>query len=117
MTSRDISAAAAVAAPNAIAIELREALGADLVARMTRVENELVDQWAAGGQAPSAQDKQTLRAVFEIYKTLAGPQTPKLARAWLLGLNPDFERRQPAEVFASGQARDVLLKAENYVNS
>lgn len=117
MTSQDISAAAAIAAPDAIARELREALGADLVARMTRVDPELVDQWAAGGQAPSAQDEQTLRAVFEIYKTLAGPQTPKLARAWLLGLNPNFESQQPAEVFASGQARDVLIEAENYVNS
>lgn len=117
MTSQDTSAAAAVAAPDAIASELREALGADLVARMTRVETELVDQWAACRQAPSAQDEQTLRAVFEIYKTLAGPQTPKLARAWLLGLNPNFERRQPAEVFASGQMGDVLTEAENYVNA
>lgn len=117
MTSQDISAAAAVAVPDAIARELREALGADLVARMTRVEPELVDQWATGDQTPSAQDEQTLRAVFEIYKTLAEPQTPKLARAWLLGLNPNFEWQQPAEVFASGQMNDVLIEAENYVNA
>lgn len=117
MTSQDISAAAAVAEPDAIARELREALGADLVARMTRVEPEFVDQWAAGGRTPGAQDERTLRAVFEIYKTLADPQTPKLARAWLLGLNPNFERRQPAEVFASGQTGDVLIEAENYVNA
>lgn len=117
MTSQDISAAAAVAAPDAIARELREALGADLVARMTGAEPELVDQWASGGQMPNAQDEQKLRAVFEIYKTLAEPQTPKLARAWLLGLNPNFERQQPAEVFASGQVRNVLIEAANYVNS
>lgn len=84
---------------------------------MTRVEPELVVQWANGGQTPSAQDEQTLRAVFEIYKTLAEPQTPMLARAWLLGLNPNFENLQPAEVFVAGQARDVLVEAENYVNS
>lgn len=117
MTSHDSSAAAAVVAPDAVARELREALGVDLVARMIRVEPELVAQWATGGQTPSAQDEQTLRAVFEIYKTLAEPQTPKLARARLIGLNPNFEGQQPAEVFAAGQMSDVLIEAENYVNA
>lgn len=57
MNSQDISVAADVAAPDAIPRELREALGADLVAHMTQVEPELVDQWAAGDQTPNAQDE------------------------------------------------------------
>jgi hypothetical protein len=102
---------------DAIAAELRENLGIDLTARMLEVNPQMIGRWARGDQVPTAHNEQLLRAVFQIYLILISHQSPTLARGWLLGLNPNFEYEQPADLIAAGQLRDVLLEAENYVNS
>lgn len=102
---------------DAIAAELRENLGADLTARMLEVNPQMIGRWARGEQAPTVHNEQMLRAVFQIYLILISHQSPTLARGWLLGLNPNFEYQQPADLIAAGRLRDVLLEAENYVNS
>lgn len=87
----------------AVAGELRELLGARLVAYLGTVrETRAVHQWADGSRRPSEETQQRLRTALQVALLVADADGREVAQAWFQGLNPQLEDRSPARMLREG---------------
>jgi hypothetical protein len=87
---------------------LRELLGPRLVAYIGAVrETRAVHQWADGARAPSDAVKQRLRVALQVASMVAEAEGPRIAQAWLQGLNPQLDDRSPARLLREGELQEV----------
>jgi hypothetical protein len=87
---------------------LRDLLGPRLLAYLGSVrETRAVHQWADGVRAPSEAVQQRLRVALQVASMLAEAEGPRIAQAWLQGLNPQLEDRSPARLLREGDLQEV----------
>jgi hypothetical protein len=87
---------------------LRELLGPQLVAYLGSVrETRAVHQWADGTREPSAAVQQRLRVALQVVAMLAEAESPRIAQAWMQGLNPQLDDRSPARLLRDGDVDEV----------
>ena len=87
---------------------LRELLGPRLVAYLGAVrETRAVHQWAEGARTPSDAVQQRLRVALQVASMVAEAEGPRIAQAWLQGLNPQLEDRSPARLLREGELQEV----------
>lgn len=95
--------------PTELITELRELLGARLVAYLGGVkETRAVREWAAGTR--SIQDPEVverLRLAYRAARLITVRDTPGVAQAWFQGLNPQLEDRSPAVMLRTGAVDEV----------
>jgi hypothetical protein len=91
-----------------VAAALRELLGPRLVAYLGSVrETRAVHQWADGARAPSDTVQQRLRVALQVASMVADAEGPRIAQAWLQGLNPQLDDRSPARLLREGELQEV----------
>ena len=91
-----------------VATELRELLGAKLVAYLGGVgETRAVNQWADGERTPSDEVQQRLRFALRIALPIATADSASIAQAWFQGLNPQLDDRAPARLLRDGDLDEV----------
>jgi hypothetical protein len=91
-----------------VAATLRDLLGPQLVAYLGSVrETRAVHQWAEGAREPSAAIQQRLRVALQVAAMLADAESPRIAQAWLQGLNPQLDDRSPARLLRDGDLDEV----------
>jgi hypothetical protein len=96
---------------------LQEVLGQKLVAYMAAVRDPKgVGQWARGAQAPRLEAERRLRATYKILHLLLGADSPHVARAWFIGMNPQLDDESPAEAIREGRLRDALVAAQAFIS-
>jgi hypothetical protein len=87
---------------------LRQLLGPRLVAYLGAVrETRAVHQWAEGSREPSDAVQQRLRVALQVASMLAEAESPRIAQAWMQGLNPQLDDRSPARLLREGDVQDV----------
>ena len=87
---------------------LRDLLGPQLAAYLGSVrETRAVHQWADGAREPSAAVQQRLRVALQVAAMLAEAESPRIAQAWLQGLNPQLDDRSPARLLRDGDLDEV----------
>jgi hypothetical protein len=87
---------------------LRELVGPRLVAYLGSVrETRAVHQWADGARAPSEAVQQRLRVALQVASMVAEVEGPRIAQAWLQGLNPQLEDRSPARLLREAELQEV----------
>jgi hypothetical protein len=87
---------------------LRELLGPRLVAYLGSVrETRAVHQWADAARAPSEAVQQRLRVALQVASMVAEVEGPRIAQAWLQGLNPQLDDRSPARLLREGELQEV----------
>jgi hypothetical protein len=87
---------------------LRELLGPRLVAYLGSVrETRAVHQWADGSREPSDAVQQRLRVALQVAAMLTEAESPRIAQAWMQGLNPQLEDRSPARLLREGDVQEV----------
>src|SRR3954447_8793224 len=87
---------------------LRDLLGPQLAAYLGSVrETRAVHQWADGTREPSAAVQQRLRVALQVAAMLAEAESPRIAQAWLQGLNPQLDDRSPARLLREGDLDKV----------
>jgi hypothetical protein len=87
---------------------LRELLGPRLVAYLGSVrETRAVHQWADGVREPSDSVQQRLRVALQVTSMLAEAESPRIAQAWMQGLNPQLDDRSPARLLREGDVQEV----------
>ncbi len=86
--------------PAVLVKELRELLGARLVAYLGGVrETRAVRQWAEGTRSiGSGRDLSRLRVAYQAAVLLAERDQPAVVQAWFTGLNPVLGDRSPARL-------------------
>jgi hypothetical protein len=86
-----------------VAAELRELLGARLVAYLGGVrETRAAHQWADEDRQPSAEVQQRLRLALQVALPIAEADSKEIAQAWFQGLNPQLDDRSPARMLRDG---------------
>jgi hypothetical protein len=91
-----------------IATELRELLGARLVAYLGSVrETRAVHQWADGDRQPSAGIQQRLRLALQVALPIAEADGKEIAQAWFQGLNPELDDHSPAQMLRDGDPEEA----------
>ena len=91
-----------------VAGALRELLGPRLVAYLGGVrETRAVHQWAEGARTPSDAVQQRLRVALQVASMVAEAEGPRIAQAWLQGLNPQLDDRSPARLLREGDLQEV----------
>lgn len=99
----------AIRAPFAdVARELRELLGARLVAYIGGVRNtRAVREWVEGARAPSEEEQQRLRLALQVALLITQADDKEIAQAWFQGMNPQLEDRSPARLLRDAALDDA----------
>lgn len=88
--------------------ELREILGAKLVAYLGSVkETRAVRQWADGERRPSADVLQRLRDAYHVAALLHERDAAPVVQAWFMGMNPQLDDVPPARLLREGRLEDT----------
>jgi hypothetical protein len=70
-------------------------IGKKLTAFVAGVDHpEIIDSWIAGEPSPTDAEKR-LRFTYQIVMTIAIKDSPAVAQAWLVGVNPELSDRVP----------------------
>ena len=87
-----------------VVTELRQLLGAKLCAVLGSVqETRVVEQWAAGSRKPPATVERRLRVALQAAAPIAeAADSPAVAQAWFLGMNPLLDDRSPLLLLSDG---------------
>jgi hypothetical protein len=97
--------------------ELQGALGQALLSVIVRKDGRSVARWVAGTTSPSHASEQVLRDTFQVFELITSADSPAVARAWFMGMNPQLDDLSPAEALADGRARDVIAAARAFINA
>jgi hypothetical protein len=88
--------------------ELRELLGAKLVAYIARVtETRAVHEWADGVREPRGSAEERLRFALRVAAFIAERDGAGVGQAWFQGLNPQLDDRSPARLLREGDLDEV----------
>lgn len=95
---------------------LVETLGKALVAVIVNRDVRTISRWVAG-HGPNGDDEQRrVIDTLQIVELLLSGDSPTTVRAWFMGMNPQLDDDNPAEVLAQGRAREVMAAARAYAN-
>ena len=106
------------AAIREMAATLQGLLGQRIVAFMAGVEDpKAVGRWARGERIPRDETEQRLRAIYQITQLLTLADSSETARAWFIGMNPQFGDRAPFAILGEdpAQAPHVLAAAKAFI--
>lgn len=102
-----------------VAAFLQQVLGLRLVAYVAGVKDaKTVSGWARGevGEA-RLESERRLRAAYEISQLLVRFDSPKVVKAWFIGLNPLLDDESPAEAIREGRLKEAMGAAKAFVAS
>ncbi|QVG66226.1 hypothetical protein JG551_000097 [Curtobacterium flaccumfaciens pv. flaccumfaciens] len=93
--------------------ELRDVLGAQLVAYIAGVkETRAVRQWADGeGRRPQPRQEQRLRLAFRVAALLLDHDSPRVVQSWFQGMNPQLDDVAPARFILESDGADPRVIA------
>lgn len=95
--------------PAELVATLRPLLGDRILAVLAHVkETRAVRQWAEGTRSISNPDTvERLRIAYRIVQLICERDTPKVAQAWMQGLNPILADRAPVLVLREGDLAEA----------
>ncbi len=96
---------------------LQDLLTAKLTAYITGVATvKTVSRWVSEDvQTIHPDNAQRLATAYEIVQLISHFESPRVAKAWLVGLNPQLDYATPAEAIRSGKLRDAFAAAKLFV--
>ncbi|MEU6070703.1 XRE family transcriptional regulator [Streptomyces sp. NPDC047082] len=101
-----------------IARFLQDNLGQRLTARIAGISDpKQVGRWATGAATPRPTAEARLRDAIQIFNLIQQAESVYIARAWMIGMNPQLEDTAPIQCIADGRARDAMVAARAYVNN
>jgi hypothetical protein len=66
----------------------------------------VIESWMAGTPSPSDAERR-LRITYQVVMTLTITDSPAVAQAWLLGINPELGDRVPIRLLREGNLDEV----------
>jgi hypothetical protein len=69
-------------------------------------DSRMIERWMTGEPSPSDAEKR-LRFTYQIVMTLTIDDSPAVAQAWLIGVNPDLGDRVPIRLLRDGKLDQV----------
>jgi hypothetical protein len=103
-----------------IASVLQEVLSRRVTAYTVGVKDaKTVSRWASGEvtEIRNPEVEQRLRDTYAIVQLVLSVTSPRVVRAWFIGMNPELEDVSPAEAIREGQGREAMLAARVFVTN
>ena len=96
---------------------LQELLSRRLVAYVTGVKDaKTVTRWASGEvENVREENEKRLRTAYEIAQLLVRFDSPRVVKAWFIGLNPQLDDVSPAEAIHDGDLKEAMSAARAFV--
>jgi hypothetical protein len=96
---------------------LRELLSRRLVAYIAGVKDaKTVTRWASGEiENVRDENEKRLRTAYEIAQLLVRFDSPRVVKAWFIGLNPQLGDTSPAEAIHDGDLKEAMSAARAFV--
>lgn len=100
-----------------IAKYLQDLLSRQLTAYMLGLKDgKTITRWANGEtEGLRVDNERLLRAAYEIVQVLSEYESPSVARAWFIGMNPNLGDLSPAEALREGMLREVRSAARAFI--
>jgi hypothetical protein len=100
-----------------IAATLQDMLSRRLVAYVAGVKDaKTVSRWANGEVTAVRDDSEKrLRVAFEIAQLLLQFDSPRVVKAWFIGLNPQLGDVSPADTIREGKLKEAMVAARAFV--
>lgn len=96
---------------------LQELLSRRLTAYIAGVKDaRTVTRWASGEvENARYENEQRLRTAYEIAQLLVRFDSPRVVKAWFIGLNPQLGDVSPAEAIHDGELKEAMSAARAFV--
>jgi len=100
-----------------VAAYLQDLLSRRLVAYVAGVKDaKTVSRWANGEvKAMRQESEERLRTAYEIAQLLIQFDSPRVIKAWFIGLNPQLGDDSPATTIREGRLKDAKAAARAFV--
>ena len=100
-----------------VASFLQDLLGRRLVAYVAGVKDaKTVSRWASGEVGSVRQgSEERIRTAYEIAQLLVQFDSPRIVKAWFIGLNPQLDDVSPAETIREGRLKEAKAAARAFV--
>jgi len=100
-----------------VASFLQDLLGRRLVAYMTGVEDaKTVSRWVGGEVGSVRQEsEERLRTAYEVAHLLVQFDSPRVVKAWFIGLDPQLDDVSPAETIHEGKLEEAKAAARAFI--
>ena len=99
-----------------VADYLQELLSRRLVAYIAGVKDvKTVSRWANGEVEARQEAESRLPAAYQIALLLTEFDSPRIVKAWFIGLNPHLADTAPAEAIHNGQSKGALAAARAFI--
>jgi hypothetical protein len=99
-----------------VANHLQSLLSRRLVAYIAGVKDaKTVSRWANGEVEARPESERRLRDAYQIALLLKEFDSPRIVKAWFIGLNPHLADTAPAEVIHDGRSQEALAAARAFI--
>jgi hypothetical protein len=100
-----------------VATFLQQVLSRRLTAYVAGVKDgKTVTRWVNGEVLEVRQEsEERLRTAYEIAQLLTQFDSPRIVKAWFIGLNPQLEDVSPAEAISEGKLKEAKAAARAFV--
>lgn len=100
-----------------MASALQEVLSTQLTAYMVGVDSlRTIQRWAsATAQNLRHKNERRLLTAYEALQLISRFESPRVAKAWFIGLDPQLDYTMPAQAIRDGQLKEVLAAARAFV--
>ncbi|MGW4506903.1 XRE family transcriptional regulator [Streptomyces sp. NPDC004436] len=99
----------------AIAGFLQEQFSQRVVARIAGIEDpKQVGRWSRGQNEPRFDSEFRLRTAFQVFRYIEECENRHVARAWMMGMNPQLEDESPLLAIAGEKFKEVMAAARSY---
>jgi hypothetical protein len=99
-----------------VAASLQSLLSRRLVAYIAGVKDaKTVSRWANGEAEARPEHEGRVRDAYQIAVLLSDFDSPRIVKAWFIGLNPHLADTSPAEVIHDGKSKEALAAARAFI--
>ncbi|MFJ8004064.1 XRE family transcriptional regulator [Streptomyces fagopyri] len=78
-------------------------------------DSKQVGNWAKGQNAPRFDAEVRLRTAYQVFKLVESGENCHIARAWMIGMNPQLEDCSPLQAIADDHFKEVMSAARSYL--
>lgn len=101
--------------PAQMAALLQDTFSQRVAALIAGVEDhKQVGRWAREQNAPRIDAENRMRAACQVFTFIANCENHHIARAWMMGMNPQLEDDSPIEAIAQGRFKEAMAAARSF---
>ncbi|MET7520719.1 XRE family transcriptional regulator [Streptomyces sp. NPDC005480] len=101
--------------PDAMARLLQDTFSQRVAAHIAGVDDpKQVGRWARQQNTPRIDSESRMRAACQVFTFIANCENRHIARAWMLGMNPQLDDNSPIEAIAEGNFKEVMAAARSF---